>query len=479
MRPIETYDVVVIGSGPAGEKAAAHAAYFGRRVAVVEREGWVGGVVVRDGGIPTKTLRETALYVTGFRKRDLYGVAPAIDRGRILEVLRSRAAEVTALVERQVRDNLDRHAINVIHGHGRLRGPGRVDVETAGGRQRSLACDVVLLATGSRPFHPPGFDFDDPDVLDSESLLNVHALEDSVVVVGGGPIGCEYASIFRALDVRVTLIDIAPRLAAMLDREISERLARAFERLGIDVRLGTSVQAVDHVDETLSIALADGSTVVAAKLLVAAGRAGSTEDLGLEDAGVALDPRGRIIVGEDFQTTCPGVYAAGDVIGPPALASVAAEEGRRAASYALGTPLHEGTRYQPPFGIYGVPEVAAVGLTEEEANAKGIDYAVGRAEFSRNVRAAIAGADDGMVKLVFRRADRRLLGVHIIGELAAEVIHLGQAVLQNGGDLDYFVQAPFNVPTWTDAYKYAAFDGLQQLEPGAPIRVPLAAARTS
>lgn len=437
----------------------------------------MGGVVVRDGGIPTKTLRETALYVTGFRKRELYGVAPAIDRARTMEVLRARAAEVMALVEHQVRENFDRHAIDVIHGHGRLRGRGRVDVQTADGAQRQLACGVVLLATGSRPFHPPVFDFDDPDVLDSESLLNVSALADSVVVVGGGPIGCEYASIFRALDMHVTLIDIAPRLAPMLDNEISDRLARAFERLGIDLRLGTSVRAVDHAGGRLALALADGSTVVAEKLLVAAGRAGNTEDLGLEEAGVTLDPRGRVIVGEDFQTTCPGVYAAGDVIGPPALASVAAEEGRRAASFALGTPLHEGTRYQPPFGIYGVPEVAAVGLTEQEAQARGIDCAVGRAEFARNVRAAIAGSGDGMVKLVFRRDDRRLLGAHVIGDMAAEIIHLGQAVLQNGGDLDYFIQAPFNVPTWTDAYTYAAFDGLQQLEPGAPIRVPIAAAR--
>lgn len=432
--------------------------------------------MVRDGGIPTKTLRESALYVTGFRKRDLYGVAPVIDRDRIIEVLRTRAAEVSAVVEHQVRDNFDRHAIDVIRGHGRLTGRGRVDVETAGGGRRRLACDIVLLATGSRPLHPSLFDFDDPDVLDSESLLNLGSLADSVAVVGAGPIGCEYASIFRALDVHVTLIDVAPRLAAMLDTEISDRLARSFERLGIDLRLGTSVHAVDHADGGLVLALEDGRTLAASKVLVAAGRAGNTEDLGLDEAGVALDPRGRVIVGEDFQTTCPGVYAAGDVIGPPALASVAMEEGRRAASFALGTPLHEGTRYDPPFGIYGVPEVAAVGLTEEQARAAGIDYAVGRAEFSRNVRAAIAGADEGMVKLVFRRDDRRLLGVHIIGEMAAEIVHLGQAVLQNGGGLDYFIQAPFNVPTWTDAFKYAAFDGLQQLEPGAPIRVPVPAA---
>ena len=473
MTAIDTYDVVVIGSGPAGEKAAAHAAYFGRRVAVVEREAWVGGVVVRDGGIPTKTLRETALYVTGFRKRDLYGVAPAVDRERTMDVLRTRAAEVTRLVEHQVRANFDRHGIDVIHGTARLAGPGRVDVRSAEGPDRQLLCGVVLLATGSRPFHPPLFDFSDPDVLDSESLLSVSSLVDSVAVVGGGPIGCEYASIFRALDVHVTLIDVAPRLATMLDAEIADRLARAFERLGIDLRLGTTVHGVTRENGKLALALEDGGSVAADKMLVAAGRAGNTDDLGLEEAGVQLDPRGRVIVGEDFQTTCPGVYAAGDVIGPPALASVAMEEGRRAASFALGTPLHEGVRYPPPFGIYGVPEVAAVGLTEHDADAQGVDYLVGRAEFCGNVRAAIAGSDDGLVKLVFRRDDRRLLGVHIIGEMAAEIIHLGQAVMQNGGGLDYFIQAPFNVPTWTDAYKYAAFDGLQQLEPGVPLRVPV------
>ena len=442
---------------------------------MVEREPWLGGVVVRDGGIPTKTLRETALYVTGFHKKELYGVAPEVNRAHTMEVLRARAASVSQLVEHQVRANFERHGVDVIHGHGRLAGRDRVDVTTATG-ERQLACDVVLLATGSRPFHPPGFDFDDPDVLDSESLLAVQSLVDSVAVVGAGPIGCEYASIFCALDVHVTLIDIAPRLATVLDSEIAGRLAEAFLQMGIDLRLAASVQAVRHMADGLEIELSAGAPVRAQKVLVAAGRAGTTEDLGLETAAVELDARGRVIVGEDFQTTCPGVYAAGDVIGPPALASVAMEEGRRAASFALGTSLHEGTRYQPPFGIYGLPEVAAVGLTEAEVAQRGIEYGVGRAEFSGNVRAAIAGAPDGLIKLLFRRDDRRLLGVHIMGEQAAEIIHLGQAVLQNGGGLDYFIQAPFNVPTWTDAYKYAAFDGLQQLEPGSPVRARAAAA---
>jgi NAD(P) transhydrogenase len=471
VRAIDTYDLVVIGSGPAGEKAAAHAAYFGRRVAVVERVPWVGGVVVRDGGIPTKTLRETALYVTGFHKRELYGVAPAIDREHTMALLRKRAAHVAQLVEHQVRANLERHSIDVFHGHARLVTPKSVAVRSADGTEHELTTKMVLLATGSRPFHPPPFDFGDRDVLDSESLLTVRALVDSVAVVGGGPIGCEYASIFRALDVHVSLIDVAPRLAAMLDSEISNLLAESFARMGIDVRLSRSVSSVTHGDDgRLELALDNGDRLRADKVLVAAGRAGNTEDLGLESVGVQLDSRGRVIVGDDFQTTCPGVYAAGDVIGPPALASVAMEEGRRAASFAIGTPLHEGVRYPPAFGIYGVPEVAAVGLTEKEAADQGISYGVGRAQFAGNIRAAIAGANDGLIKLVFRRDDRRLLGVHIMGEQAAEIIHLGQAVLQNGGGLDYFIHAPFNVPTWTDAYKYAAFDGLQQLEPGVPLR---------
>jgi NAD(P) transhydrogenase len=471
VRDIETYDLVVIGSGPAGEKAAAHAAYFGRRVAVVEREAWIGGVVVRNGGIPTKTLRETAMYVTGFHRRELYGVAPAVDHERVMEVLRSRAATVATLVERQVEANLQRHGVDVIHGQARLVAPGRVSVRTPDGSDREVPGRATLLATGSRPFHPPEYDFTDRDVLDSESLLSQRSLVGSVAVVGGGPIGCEYASIFRALDVDVVLVDVSPRLAPVLDAEISARLAAAFEQMGIDVRRSTRVLSVGRTEGktegTMEMEVEGGPPIRVDKILVATGRAGNTDDLGLEEVGVELDARGRVVVGQDFQTTCPGIYAAGDVLATPALASVAMEEGRRAASFAMGTRLHEGMRYEPPLGIYGIPEVAAVGMTEEQAAREGIDYAVGRSEYATNVRAVIAGSGGGIVKLVFGRSDRRLLGVHILGDMAAEIIHLGQAVLQNGGGIDYFIHAPFNVPTWTDAYKYAAFDGLQTLEPGA------------
>lgn len=437
---------------------------------MVEREPWVGGVVVRNGGIPTKTLRETAQYVTGYHKRELYGVAPAIDRGRLMEVLRTRAARVASLVQQQVQANFDRHGIDVIHGRARVVTPEQVSVRRHDGSDQVLGGGAILLATGSRPFHPPGYDFDDPDVLDSQSLLSVHELVESVAVVGGGPIGCEYASIFRALDVNVVLVDIAQRLSPMLDAEISERLARAFEEMGIDVRMAAKVTSVTRSGGRLQMDMDGASPISVDKVLVATGRSGNTEDLGLEDVGVELDSRGRVVVGDDFQTTCRGVYAAGDVIGPPALASVAMEEGRRAASFAMGTALHQAAQYQAPFGIYGIPELAAVGMTEADAARAGVDYAVGRAEYATNVRAVITGSSAGMIKLIFKRDDRRLLGVHIIGDMAAEIIHLGQAVLQNGGGIDYFIHAPFNVPTWTDAYKYAAFDGLQQLEPGVPLR---------
>lgn len=464
-----TYDLVVIGSGPAGEKAATHAAYFGYRVAVVEREPWLGGVVVRNAGVPTKTLRETALYITGFQKRELYGVSASLDRFEALHVLRRRAETVARIAELQVEENLRRHGIEVLHGTASLRGPHTVNVVLHDGTERALEARTILLATGSRPAHPPLMP-DDPDVHDSESLLSVHHLFASIMVIGGGSVGCEYASILRALGVAVTLVDAAPRLAPMLDTEVSELLAHSFSAMGIDVRLNTGIDMIVRRDGALEVSLPDGATVRCDKVLVAAGRLGNTDGLNLEQAGVQLDARGRVMVDERFQTTCRGIYAAGDVLGPPALASVAAEQGRRAASFALGTHLHEGMQYQPPYGIYSIPEVAMVGLTEEEARRQGIEYEVGRFGFEHSTRATIAGSVDGMVKLLFRKQDRRLLGVHIIGEPAAEMIHLGQAVLHHGGGIDYFIHATFNVPTWSDAYKYAAFDGLQRLEPRRPLR---------
>jgi NAD(P) transhydrogenase len=464
----DSYDLVVIGAGPAGEKAAAHAAYFGHRVAVIERSDQLGGVVVGSGGVPTKTLRETALFVSGFRKREVYGVSLQLDRSASLAVLHERTAGVTAMMERRVRANLNRHGVTVIHGRARLLAPGRVGVSTDDGA-RELSASAVVIATGSHPLRPSGFPFEDPAVLDSDALLEgVGDIED-LVVVGGGVVGCEYASILRALGVSVTLVDLAPRLVPMFDPELSALLGDTFLRLGMRLRLGTRVAAVSREGERLELTLADGERLQADRILVAVGRAGNTSDLGFEEVGVELTDHGHIRVDAEQRTSVPGVYAAGDVTGPPTLASVAIEEGRRAASAAMGTPLHQAANQRAPMAAYTVPEVGQFGMSEDEARAAGIDCVVGRARFLDNTRATIAGSTEGMVKLVCDPGGG-LLGVQILGDGAAELVHIGQVLCQHGGRVDYLLHSTFNVPTWSEAYQYAAFDALRQLEGSAGYR---------
>jgi NAD(P) transhydrogenase len=458
------FDMVVIGSGPAGEKAAAQAAYFGKRVAVVERSPSPGGAVVRDGEIPSKTLRETALYITGFRRRDVYGLGLTLDPKATVARLRARTAEVIETMTDAVRRNLERHGIELVHGDARLGVDRTVHVTLGAGQERVLQGDVVLIATGSRPFRPPSIPFDDPDVHDSETVLDIDRPFTSLVVVGGGAVGCEYASIFTALGVKVTLVDSGERVLSFFDGEISQLLAQVFAGVGMRLVLGNGRAAVGRDGDGLNCTLADGEEIRPDKVLFASGRVGNIEGLGLEEAGIEVDARSRIVVDETFRTTAESIYAAGDVIGPPALASVSMEQGRVAACYALGIPFKETVDPMPPFGVYSVPEAAMVGLTEEGAAAHKIDYEVGRGWFAGNTRATIAGADDGLVKLVFRREDRKLLGVHVLGDHAAELVHQGQAVLNYGGTIDYFIHSTFNAPTESEAYKYAAYDGLQRLQ---------------
>ena len=465
---IERYDLVVIGSGPAGEKAAVQAAYFGKRVAIVERHELTGGVAVTYAGmIPTKTLREAALYVTGFRKRDIYGVSVALNPEELYAALRKRTNDVIDTTARAVRQNLDRHRIELVRGSARLDGADVV-VSTRRGGERRLSGHAVIIATGSRPYHPPGIPFDDPDVLDAEGVLEIETAPRRVVVAGGGAIGCEHASIFTALGSEVTLVDRGERLLSYVDVELSHGLARIFGRMGMDLRLGAGIASVERDPSGLVVTLSEGTEIRPDKLLVASGRAGNIEGLGLEAAGVAVDDRGRIVVDDSYQTSVPGIYAAGDVIGPPALASTSMEQGRVAACHALGIEFKNMTDPAPPTGVYSIPEIAAVGLTEQAAASKGIAYAIGRGRFESNSRATISGATEGMVKLVFDKADRKLLGAHILGEAATEAIHVGQAVLNHGDTIDYFINTTFNVPTLCEAYKYAAYDGLQRIrDPGA------------
>ena len=458
----DRYDLVVIGAGPAGEKAATQATYFGKRVAIVERRATPGGVAVTDAGIPTKTLRETAVYLTGFRHRETYGISLALDARLKLDRLKHRTADLVALMTEVVSANLARAGVDFIHGTARL-GAGRTVHVHRDGTERILHAEVILLAPGSRPLHPPGIPFADPAVDDSEQILALPALPRSLVVVGGGAVGCEYASIFTALGVEVTLCEAGRRLLAFADGEVAGLLAEVFRGLGMRVLLGTPLESIERIDGHLRVTLADGQQIAPERVLFAAGRISNTEGLGLEAAGVEVDARGRIRVDRDYLTTAPGIYAAGDVIGPPALASVSMEQGRVAVCHAFGISFKDVVDPVAPVGVYAVPEVAMVGLSEEAAIARGIDHEVGRGWFHRNTRARIAGVTDGLIKLVFRRADRVLLGVHILGDIASELIHLGQVVVSQGGKIDYFIHATFNVPTYTEAYKYAAYDGLQRL----------------
>lgn len=463
----EQFDLVVIGAGPAGEKGAAQAAYFGHRVAIVDRAPTPGGAAVRSAGIPTKTLRETALYVTGFRQRDVYGVGLQMDSVTALEHLRARTNHVIQTMTDAVARNIERHGIELIQGVASLGAGSTVEVATPDGGTRTLEAKRILIATGSSPFHPPGIDFDDPDILDADTVMQVEKPFDSIVVIGGGPVGCEYASIFAALGLQVVLIDSAPRLLPFLDTEVSELMAETYQTMGIRVLLEAGRATIERDADGVAVTLSSGEVLRPQKVLVAAGRAGNTAELRLDEAGVETDERGRIVVDEHYQTTVEGTYAAGDVIGPPALASVSMEQGRVAICHAFGIPFKDTVDRLPPFGVYSIPEAAMVGLTEQAATEQGIDYEVGKALFAGNTRSNIAGTTEGMVKLVFRRDDQRLLGVHILGDAAAELIHQGQAVLNFSGTLDYFIHTTFNVPTASDAYKYAAYDGLQRLQQAA------------
>ena len=464
---MERFDLVVIGSGPAGEKSAAQAAYFGKSVALVERSERLGGAPVNSGGIPAKTLRETALYLTGHTRRHLYGVGMELSSDIMLDRLRKRSAEVSERAGETVRANLDRHGVTVFHGTGRLGVDGSVSVALNKGGETVLHGEVILIATGSHPFRPPNIPFDDPDVEDSDSILALDRIPESMVVIGGGPVGCEYSSIYGALGVDVTLVDMAERLMPFLDADASEQLAICLEDLGIRVLVGSPPATVERIDGALTVTIGD-EVIEPGKVLFVAGRKGNTDGLGLEEAGVDLDERGRIIVDHEYQTTAPGIYAAGDVIGPPALASVSAEQGRVAACHAFEIPFKEDVDELAPSGIYSIPEVGVVGMTSEQVEAAGIDAEIGRYEFSENPRSRIAGTTYGMIKLVFRRDDRRLLGVHIVGEEAAELVHIGQAVIHAGQTIDQFIDTTFNIPTRSEAYKYAAYDGLQRLSGNRP-----------
>jgi NAD(P) transhydrogenase len=459
----ENFDLIVVGSGPAGEKGGAQAAYFGKRVALVERAPHLGGAGVNTGTVPSKTLRETALYFSGLRQRGLYGIDYAVKQDITVPDFMYREREVVHTLRGLIATNLERHRIERVSGQAAFADAHTLRVTAPGRPGRRLAAPVILLATGSRPGWPEGVPRDPTRLYDSDSILQMQRIPRTMAVVGGGVIGCEYATTFRALGVEVTLVGGQDRLLPFLDREIADRLRLQIELLGVRVRLDAYLDEVRLDGPEPVLHLRSGEDLAAECVLFAMGREGATDGLALERAGLAAGARGRLAVNENYQTAVPHIYAAGDVIGFPALASTSMEQARVAMCHAFD--LKYKSRVSPllPMAVYTIPEIAAVGETEESCREKGIPYCVGRALYRDNGRGQITGDLSGLVKLVFSSHDLKLLGVHILGEMASELVHVGQSCLLFGGTIDVFIQSVFNYPTLGEAYKYAAYDGLGNL----------------
>jgi NAD(P) transhydrogenase len=460
---VESFDLIVIGSGPAGEKGAAQAADFGKRVALIERRAALGGAGVNTGTVPSKTLRDSALYFSALRQRGLYGINISLREGlTVAGFLHPKDAVV--LAERaKIAANLAAHKIELIPGTARFEDPHTVFVVDQYGAPRYLRGEVILIATGSKPHRPPEIPFDDQFIFNSDSILAMERMPKSMVVVGGGVIGCEYASIFNALGVAVTLVDSRNRLLPFLDAEISEKFRERLARLGLKFIFQERAKSTEHTATGIRMTLASGKIVEAETALFAAGRRGAVEGLGLEKAGLGINQRGNIDVNEQYQTGVPHIYTAGDVIGFPALASTSMEQGRVAMCHAFGFPCKQRLASQLPMGIYTIPEISAVGETEESCREKEINYEVGRAKYADNASGQIIGDVSGILKVIFRRDSKQLLGVQILGESATELIHLGMSVLEAGGTIDTFIGLVFNYPTLSEMYKYAAYDGLGNL----------------
>ncbi len=460
----EHFDLVVIGAGPAGEKGAAQAAYFGKRVCIIERAPKPGGTAVNTGTIPSKTLRETALYFSGLRQRGLYAVDLRVKQDITIADFMQRERAVVESAWELIDENLKRHQIEWVQGTARLVDGRTVDVERYGKETRRITGDVILLATGSRPQQPEGFAVDGTVVVDSDSLLTLERIPARMIVIGGGVIGCEYACTFAALGVRVTIINARGRLLAHLDAEVSEALRQQMTaRLGIAVHLDSAVTAVAMRDGYADVTLSDGTTLSADCVLFSAGRLGNSAGLNLDGVGVPTNARGYVQVDDHYHSGVGGIYAVGDLIGFPALASTSMEQARVAVCRAFDLKYKQQVASLLPYGVWTIPEIATVGETEESLRRQDIPYEVGRSSFRLNPRGQILGDVEGFIKLLFHPDDQRVLGIAIVGESACELIHVGMTCMWFGGTLDFFIQSVFNFPALADTYKYAAYDGLQAL----------------
>jgi NAD(P) transhydrogenase len=456
------FDLVVIGSGPAGQKAALTAAKFGKRVALIDRRAMVGGVCIHTGTIPSKAIREAVLHLTAFNERRVYGDSYAVKHDITMADLLQRANHVIRGEADVVRAQMRRDGVTMLFGDATFVGPHTVRV-VEGEDSIELNGRNILVAVGTEPARPATVPFTPDRVIDSNELLDLTELPKSIVVVGGGVIGVEYACMLAACDVKVTLVDSRPRLLEFVDDEIAEALQFRLRDLGVRLVLGESVARIELAGRGVEATLESNKMVHAQMLLYAIGRQGATEGLNLAAAGLEADKRGRLTVNDRLQTSVPHIYAAGDVIGFPALAATSMEQGRLAASHMFRVVLgdHEQQRVFP-YGIYTIPEISMIGETEQSLTKKGQPYEVGLARYREIARGQLIADDVGMLKIIFHPESRRLLGVHAIGTGATELIHIGQAVMTAGMAIDYFVDTVFNYPTLAECYKVAATDGLNR-----------------
>ena len=465
MPSTNTYGLIVIGTGPAGEKAAVKAAYFGKKVAIIEKEKCYGGAGINTGTIPSKTLKESALYYSGKYDTGIYGHDRVLDGQTTIQDFLFRKNYVIESLEQEVLKNLERHDVKLFHGSASFEDKNTVLIDGDDGEIR-ITGDYVLIATGSYPFHPENIDFDGIIVHDSDSILNIMRIPDSLCIVGAGVIGCEYATIFGVMGCKVYLVNNSDKILPFLDEEIAQALIAQMHEDGVNILFNASIDEMiipENVEDDIQIRLKDGMVFDVDMFLFAAGRSGSTKALNCEKVGIDLGKRETIVVNEQYQTSQENIYAAGDVIGFPALASTSMDQGRVAVSHIFDIHDTDALPKIFPYGIYTIPEVSMVGITEEQAIAEGMSYLVGCSHHSKVPRGRIMGAKFGVLKIIVSKDDMVIRGVHIMGRLASELIHYGLAIVEAEKTVNEIVSTVFNYPTLHDLYKYACFDALGNL----------------
>ena len=461
--PVHDFDLLVIGSGPGGQKAAIAAAKLGRRVAVVERPEMMGGVCLQTGTIPSKTLREAILYLTGLDQREMYGQSYRVKEDITVADLTARTQHVVSREADVVRSQLTRNRVTILPGLAHFTEPNVLEIDRGDdGMNRRVSAANIIVATGTRPARPASVAFDEKTIVDADGIIQLERVPRSMVVVGAGVIGIEYASMFAALGTKVTVVEQRERMLDFCDLEVVEALKYHLRDLAVTFRFGETVSAVEAHPQGALALLASGKKIPADTVLYSAGRQGQTEELNLEAAGLAADKRGRIKVDENYQTEVPHIYAVGDVIGFPALAATSMEQGRQAAHHAFGEPVHTAHLLQP-IGIYSIPEISFIGQTEDQLTEACIPFEVGVSRYRELARGQIIGDSYGVLKLLVSPETRQLLGVHVFGTGATELVHIGQAVMGCGGTVDYLVDAVFNYPTLAESYKIAALDATNKM----------------